>query len=102
MSRSRPPSLPALRALTLGAVLSCSLGIVAAASAADDMDVVPPESADGSNETPDQPKASGGEDDEGTGGPSLGAIVAACVGVLFGAVVARWQIKRFQQMKPSR
>lgn len=98
-TRSRTLSLPSVRALTLGAALSCPVGIVATAHASGDMDVVPPESADGSSETPDQPKASGTEDDKETGGPSLGAIVAACVGVLFGAVVARWQIKRFQQMK---
>lgn len=98
-SRIRALSLPSVRAMTLGAALSCSVGIVATAHASAAMDVVPPDSGDGSNETPDQPKASGTEDTQKTGGPSLGAIVAACVGVLFGVVVARWQIKRFQQMK---
>lgn len=98
-SRIHALSLPSVRALTFGAALSCSVGIVATAHASGDTDVVPPESADGSSETPDQAKASGTEDDQQTGGPSLGAIIAACVGVLFGVVVARWQIKRFQQMK---
>jgi len=85
--------------MTIGFVLSCLLGVVATAHAAAGATDLPPAPPPESSETPDGGEASGAEESEQTGGPSLGAIVAACVGVLFGAVVARWQIKRFQQMK---
>ena len=99
--RTRRNSPTACTALFVGRVVlaTCVLDVVV------DADAIARESADvphdESEQTPDETKASGDEEKDATGGPSLGAILAACVGVLFGAVIARWQIKRLQQMKQS-
>lgn len=43
--------------------------------------------------TPVEAKPSGADSE----GASLGAIIAGCFGVVFGALVARWQIKARQR-----
>lgn len=63
--------------LGIWAICALSFGIVRGAAAAD------PQSPNGAVSS----------------GPGVGAIAAGCVGVLFGALLARWQIKSMQKRR---
>lgn len=80
-----------LRAAAL-AMLLIGVGVAESAEAA-----APSEDAGSQvDATPEAPQPSGPDEGDATGGPSLGIIIAGCFGVLFGGLIARWQIKALQ------